>query len=360
MASLFSARSLGRAGALVGAATLLASVMARAVADTWDGVPRALGVAGAALAVAGLVVLLAAPAVADPARSTARRAGQVVLPVAVVALVMPATGALAANALTDPSPPGPSAQRVPALAGPSLTTAAVDHTTHGPTSTGGAGPFSPTTVTESRPSLDALEGRLREAIPAVTAVSTTIAGTGAQGEIDAEPHGHATPEQPLDRDTRVALGAELVRARVAAMRHPTVADAEAAGYRMVTPYVKGIGAHYMNFSLVDTRFDVDQPEMLLYDGTDPTSRVVGLSYYVLSGAAEPGGFAGPNDHWHQHIGLCIKGTVVVGGEKLTHEQCAARGGVKSDGFGAWMVHAWIVPGWESPEGVFSPAHPGLT
>jgi len=24
-----------------------------------------------------------------------------------------------------------------------------------------------------------------------------------------------------------------------------------------------------------------------------------------------------------------------------------------------MVHAWVVPGWESPQGVFSPEHPGL-
>jgi hypothetical protein len=24
-----------------------------------------------------------------------------------------------------------------------------------------------------------------------------------------------------------------------------------------------------------------------------------------------------------------------------------------------MVHAWVVPGWDSPQGVFSPEHSGL-
>ena len=26
----------------------------------------------------------------------------------------------------------------------------------------------------------------------------------------------------------------------------------------------------------------------------------------------------------------------------------------------WMVHAWVVPGWESPKGVFSHSDPDLT
>jgi hypothetical protein len=139
-----------------------------------------------------------------------------------------------------------------------------------------------------------------------------------------------------------------------------VADAEAAGYRMVTPYVPLIGAHYIKFSLMDGSFDIETPEMLLYDGTAPDSGIVGLSYYVISRSGSPDGFAGPNDHWHQHIGLCINGDlVVVGAEDTTDEECAARGGTKVDGSDGWMVHAWVVPGWESPQGVFSPEHAGL-
>jgi hypothetical protein len=127
----------------------------------------------------------------------------------------------------------------------------------------------------------------------------------------------------------------------------------------VTPFVPLIGAHYLNPLKVDTRFDAAQPEMLLYDGTRPNSRIVGLSYFVSSPGREPAGFAGPNDHWHQHIGLCIRGHRVVGGEKLTREQCLARGGNKVALRDIWMVHVWVVPGWESPQGVFSPEHQDL-
>jgi hypothetical protein len=172
-------------------------------------------------------------------------------------------------------------------------------------------------------------------------------------------HGRAVPEQPLDPATRDALGVELTTARATAMQYPTVTDAEVAGYRMVTPYVPLIGAHYIKFSLIDRSFDVTEPEMLLYDGTEPDSGIVGLSYYVLGGS-EPEGFAGPNDHWHRHIGLCLsRDLVVIGGENTTKEECTARGGFKADGSNAWMVHAWVVPGWDSPEGVFSPEHAGL-
>jgi hypothetical protein len=173
-------------------------------------------------------------------------------------------------------------------------------------------------------------------------------------------HGTAVPEQPLDQPTRNALGMELTVARQAALQYPTVADAEAAGYRMVTPYVPLIGAHYLNFGIVDSTFDAAKPEMLLYDGTKADDRIVGLSYFVAApGGKPPAGFVGPNDHWHQHIGLCVKNGVVVGGETTTPAQCKSRGGNKIGLNDIWMVHAWVVPGWDSPQGVFSPEHLGL-
>jgi hypothetical protein len=191
-------------------------------------------------------------------------------------------------------------------------------------------------------------------------------GTGGVAEAVAEAvrdpefheHGVAQPEQPLDPPTRTQLGGQLVTAREVALAYPTVADAEAAGYRKVTRYIPLIGAHYMRFTNLGDGFVTDAPEMLLFDGTEPDSRIVGLSYFVV-GSQEPGGFAGPNDHWHQHKGLCLKGLLVVGGERVSEEECARRGGRKANDLNAWMVHAWVVPGWESPQGVFSPEHPGL-
>ena len=115
----------------------------------------------------------------------------------------------------------------------------------------------------------------------------------------------------------------------------------------------------MNFKYVDRTFDPAHPEMLLYDGSGPTAKIVGLSYYVTSGKTAPVGFAGPNDPWHQHIGLCVNGSGVIGAEKLTPAQCAELGGHKADGSNEWMVHAWVVPGWESAWGTFSGEHPEL-
>jgi hypothetical protein len=171
-------------------------------------------------------------------------------------------------------------------------------------------------------------------------------------------HGHGSGTEPayvaVDRRTRDRVADELTQAREVAATYATVEEAENAGYRAVTTYLPLIGAHYMKFTTVDGTFDIAQPEMLLYDGTRKSSRVVGLSYYVREDD-EPEGFAGPNDHWHRHIGLCVDADnpFVIGDEQTTEEECRRRGGVKAEGADGWMVHAWVVPGWESPAGVFS-------
>jgi hypothetical protein len=205
------------------------------------------------------------------------------------------------------------------------------------------------------------------AAPAAVTTSTVLAGANAQQtEVAAQitasathEHGVATPEKPMDAASRAKLGEQLTEARKAALTYPTVADAEAAGYKMVTPYLPLIGAHYIRWDLMDTTFDLDHPEMLLYDGTNPTSKIVGLSYYMFADK-EPEEFAGPNDHWHQHIGLCLKDNVVIGPESMSEATCTSLGGIKAETTNGWMIHAWVVPGWESPQGVFSPEHSGLT
>jgi len=189
-----------------------------------------------------------------------------------------------------------------------------------------------------------------------------VSGPLFSGSEAAGGHGHRGPSLQSaieDPATRALLGQQLETARTAAMHFPTVATAEAAGYRKVTGYLACIGAHYIKTSIVDRTFDPAQPEMLLYDSTKPDGRIVGLSYYVLRGSTAPEGFAGPNDAWHQHIGLCVKYGVVIGPEKWSEARCERAGGFKADGSAAWMVHAWVVPGWESAWGTFSGEHPEL-
>jgi hypothetical protein len=173
-------------------------------------------------------------------------------------------------------------------------------------------------------------------------------------------HGHRgpVPYQVPDAATRDALAAEVAQSNAFVAAHPTVKDAEADGYRRITPYVPCIAAHYIKGSALTNPFNPAEPEIALYDGTDPGSKVVGLSYLQLNGSP-PEGFAGANDPWHVHAQLCLGGGGVVGDETTTDEECAARGGRMIKLGNLWMTHMWNVPGWESRWGLFSSEHPDL-
>lgn len=188
--------------------------------------------------------------------------------------------------------------------------------------------------------------------------------TSATGGAVPATMGHAGPlpwTAMTDAGQCEALAAELEEGRAVTERFPTVADAIEGGYFRVTGYVPGIAAHFMKFDIVDGEFDISEPEMLLYDGTEEDASIVGLSYYIsLDGNASPTqGFVGQNDSYHRHFGLCIGAGGVIGDSTTTDEECAARGGRKSSGFAGWMSHAWVVPGCESPWGVFSGENPIL-
>jgi hypothetical protein len=168
-------------------------------------------------------------------------------------------------------------------------------------------------------------------------------------------------QEPLGEAERRELAEQMAAARTVVERYPTVAEAEAAGYHKSTPYVPCIGAHYTNTSLIPG-FDPAAPSELLYDGTTPDAKIVGLSYLVLEPGGAPEGFAGSNDHWHQHNangGLCLQGALVVAGEDSTPEECAALGGQKTILEDIWMAHAWVVPGFECSWGVFAGECPEL-
>jgi hypothetical protein len=184
--------------------------------------------------------------------------------------------------------------------------------------------------------------------------ATNVPGAGNPVSHD---HGVGT-YVPLDAATQHAFTAEMQTAREATIRYPTVADAKKAGLRAVGRFSAGSGAHYMVANpLGRLAFNPSDPLMWLFAGNDDTSPVVGLMYFSIAPVA-PEGFTGPNDHWHQHTGLCLTyGPEGVGlplpiDQDATPEQCAAVHGqfMASTGF---MIHVWSAPGWESPKGVFS-------
>ena len=187
----------------------------------------------------------------------------------------------------------------------------------------------------------------------------------SEGQVlDSAGHFHRGPypQIPIDKKTRARLDLQQAAARVAARKYPTVADAERAGYRQSTVYVPCIGAHYTNIALAHT-FDPARPSELLYDGTTPTSHIVGLSYLVFHNITPPAGFAGPNDRWHQHSfngGLCIdRNGLVIGAESMSADDCAARGGHKAPLTNVWMLHDWVVPSLGCTWGVFAAECPAL-
>jgi hypothetical protein len=177
-------------------------------------------------------------------------------------------------------------------------------------------------------------------------------------------HGHRgpVPFTPMDQETQAQYRVQVQEAYDAAARFPTVADAEAGGYRRITPYVPCIAAHYIKNSALGNPFDPSEPEILLYEGTDPGSGIVGLSFLQFSDPDQsPEGFAGELDPWHIHEQLCIGGSGggVVGDESTSDEECTERGGRVVPLDNLWMSHMWPVAGWESRWGLFSSEHPDL-
>ena len=108
--------------------------------------------------------------------------------------------------------------------------------------------------------------------------------TGNASDATSHTMSHLGPQEwkPMtDQADCDAVAAELAQAKAVSEKYPTAADAMAAGYVRVAPYVPGIASHWMKFSLVDGTFDIDEPEMLLFDGNGETAHIVGLSYYVV-------------------------------------------------------------------------------
>lgn len=200
-----------------------------------------------------------------------------------------------------------------------------------------------------------------EVLAATTSSLPTTQSTEAHshGELD-----RADEERPsiveFGGDERAALAAQLQTVREVALRYPTYAEALAAGYVPTTPYAPGTGAHVGKAADAQqngTPLDLQRPQSYLYDGTEPDSRLVGVMYVQLGGEQAPDGFVGPLDRWSRTRGQCLKkdsmDPAYPAAPSVTEEMCDAADGTFIDLI-AWTQHAWVVPGWEAPGGVFAP------
>jgi hypothetical protein len=217
------------------------------------------------------------------------------------------------------------------------------------------------------------DGRRDAVVDTTPAAASSAAGDDLGLSLLQNGHQHESgPEVALDDATRAALDAQLAVTREVAAQYPTVADAEAAGYRRAGPFSAGLGAHYviqtsaaLNGDGVVDDADLRQPLAIIYDGTEPDSPVAGFMYYSMSGEA-PEGFVGPNDHWHYHDNVCLVNqpdgsinTPLGADREVSDEQCARFGGSLLH-VTQWMAHVWTVPGYESEMGTFSEINPALT
>ena len=181
---------------------------------------------------------------------------------------------------------------------------------------------------------------------------------------------------PLDPATRLLLQHQLELARLAAMRYPTVADAEAAGWRRAGPFAPGLGAHFLKFGPDGSGFvpvvgpmtdaDASHPLSLIYDGTHPNSRIAGLMYLGAGTRIPTEGFAGPDDVWHYHTDVCSvykpdgsTDTPFGADTTVTKATCDSVHGLLMART-PYMLHAWVVPGYDSPEGIFSHDNAAIT
>jgi hypothetical protein len=199
------------------------------------------------------------------------------------------------------------------------------------------------------------------------ATTTTTQPTAIGLRTNADEKAEFGPDKPLNPVQRQQLADQLVMARATAMQFPTVGDATKAGYILAGKFTPGAGAHYVSISQSagsylnhSSAMDPAHPLALIYEGTAPPSRVVGLMYGSFDATA-PSGFAGPNDHWHRHTNLCItfdKGSIGIPFAPDSNVQKSACDALHGQFMREtlWMVHAWVVPGWDSPEGVFSHAN----
>ena len=190
----------------------------------------------------------------------------------------------------------------------------------------------------------------RDAIERLGASGATEPAAGHGHE-----HGATAIEAPLFTGDKATLANQWLAAQRSTTRFDTIEKIEKLGYVRSSAPIAGIGSHWVLWPQVAEAFDPAWPSMVLFDESRSPARLVGYSYWVQSAAA-PEGFAGDNDHWHQHQGLCVVNGWVDRERAAGPEECA---GTYLAGGDLWMLHAWPVAGYENRDGRFATFNPKL-
>jgi hypothetical protein len=203
-----------------------------------------------------------------------------------------------------------------------------------------------------------LNAAQRRALDALATTHAAIPGDVLATEAEAAiAHGGHGGHAPTDVEMTPELDAQLDRARDAATTLAQQTRLSRDDYFLGVNSSNGVGTHYINWELVGGAFDPARPAMLLVDDTPGhPRRLAGFSYWVRSDDP-PEGFAGDADVWHHHLGLCFENAVLTREWLGDPADCA---GDWLDGRDLWMLHAWVAPGFENPDGVFAATNPDLS
>ena len=191
-----------------------------------------------------------------------------------------------------------------------------------------------------------------DAVERLAATSHALPGEHSHG------HGHLfgpAQEVPLDPSDAARFAPQWAAAVAALPALDTTEEAAAAGYVLSSTPAPGVGVHWVNWQLIAHPFDPARPSMLLFSRVKGVDRLVGFSYWVQADVP-PEGFAGPNDQWHTHSGLCVVNGWVEREEVASPSGCV---GSWLAGDDLWMLHAWVVPGYRNRWGSFAQSNPTL-
>lgn len=91
---------------------------------------------------------------------------------------------------------------------------------------------------------------------------------------------------------------ELQQARAATAKYRNIENAIKDGYADISVDVEHMGHHFMKASIVDSVFDIRQPEILVYNKDENgNQQLVAVEYAVPLSYSIPKGFTGAGDVW---------------------------------------------------------------
>jgi plastocyanin len=174
----------------------------------------------------------------------------------------------------------------------------------------------------------------------------------------------------LTADELDALVDELDQTAAAVAALSDIDDACAAGYMPVSAVNPNMGIHMTNPAFIGDGFDPGKPEMLLFSSEDafgltrtelgacedgrwggvPGLQAVGAAFFVEISDDHPEGFTGDFDNWHVHFNSCAGAELDNLGSRTL---CDQRDGMFFEVQPYWMMHAYVVPGFDSQTGVFA-------